>query len=112
MLVVRIRYILEFLVAAPIIFQMLRLTIRLVAAIVRGPIADNCPICASDRTRPSMPQVANLILPASIAARRCENCDSRYFALRSVNYVRRMQTAKAAVPTQSRPVPRLTRSEV
>jgi hypothetical protein len=112
MLVVRIRYILEFLVAAPIIFQMFRMTIRLVAAVARGPVADKCPICASNRTRPSMPHLSDLILPAFIAARRCENCDSRYFALRSVNYVRRAQPAKAAAPRQSRPLPGLTRSEV
>jgi hypothetical protein len=113
MFVVRIRYILEFLVAAPIIFQMLRMTIKLVAALARGPIADKCPICPSNRTRPSMPHVADLILPAFIEARRCENCDSRYFAMRSASYVRRAKSAKAGVPqTPSRPLPGLSRSEV
>lgn len=113
MLVFRIRYILAVLVAAPIIFEMVRMTFKLMAAVARGPIANKCPICPSNRTRPSMPHVADLILPAFIEARRCENCDSRYFAVRSASYVRRAQLAKSAAPrSQSRPLPGLSRSEV
>jgi hypothetical protein len=109
----RIRYVLEVLVALPLIFQALRLLIRLAAAVARGPIANKCPICVSNRTRPSMPRLADLILPAFIAARRCENCDSRYFVLRSVDYVRRAQRARVAAPRRrSSPVHGFSRSQV
>jgi hypothetical protein len=54
--------------------------------ILRGTKAA-CPHCWGRRTRPSQRRIKDFIFPAFIAPQRCESCLTRFYLLRSVNYL-------------------------
>jgi len=53
--------------------------------ILRGPLRI-CPRCSGMRSHRSSRRLADRVLPAFIAARRCEVCGVRFYHLKSVNY--------------------------
>ena len=95
----RTRYILEMLAAVPVLVCFLRWLGVVLMAMRRGR-ARRCPRCHCDRTRWSMLQLRDKILPAFVMPRRCESCQNRFYAAHSVNYVRRarLKAASASLP--------------
>jgi hypothetical protein len=91
----RVRYLLAFAAAIPAIVQIIRWLAATIGALARGP-GSRCPGCLSKRTRRSQPRTSDTFFPAFLRPYRCENCKIRFFALHSVNYVRRARPSRVS----------------
>jgi hypothetical protein len=84
----RIGHVLAWAFALPVILEIVWWFAVMTAAMVRGQVSA-CPRCQSSSTRLSTPRLTDVIFPAFVRARRCENCEGRFFSLRSVDYTHR-----------------------
>jgi hypothetical protein len=90
-------YIVALAVAAPAIIPLIRWMAVITATLARGP-GSNCPRCQSKNTRRAMPRTADVFFPAFLLAHRCEECESRFFVLQSVNYASRTRSMRSSRP--------------
>jgi hypothetical protein len=101
----RVRYVLVIAAALPAIIYIIRWFAVMIGTLARGP-GLSCPKCGSKRTRRSMPRLADMIFPAFVLPRRCENCKVRFFSLASISYPRRARAARSLVPATADSGPR------
>ncbi len=76
----------DFLVMTAISLAVLTWLFFQMLVIVRGTGAA-CPKCWTRRTRPSLRRVRDFIFPAFISPQRCESCRTRFYVLKSVDYL-------------------------
>jgi hypothetical protein len=82
----RIRYMLAIAVAIPMLVALLTWLTAIVIARSRRRI-DRCPICKSNRVRPSWPTIMDKFLWISATTPfRCEACLKRFYARKSLAY--------------------------
>jgi hypothetical protein len=92
----RALYLLALALALPVIIQVIRMSVVMILALVRGPVS-SCPKCLSKRTRRSMSRLSDKLFPALMVPRRCESCKYRFYSRPSAGHTRRAKASRALV---------------